>query len=102
MALNKDTRMTLWWLLFIAIAAVMTALFLYPRYQLLRENQQKLKYQNEQLAEKKTEREKLRSEVDALQNSPAAVEKVAREEYNMAKPGETVMLYPEKDPAKEK
>ena len=102
MALHKDTRNTLWWLLFIAIAAVMTALFLYPRYQLLRENQQKLKHQNDQLTEKKIEREKLRSEVEALKNSPQAVERVAREKYNMASPGETVMLYPQKEPVKEK
>ncbi len=102
MALHKDTRRTLWWLLFIVIAAVMTALFLYPRYQLLRENQQKLKLQNKQLSQRKTEREILRSEVEALKNSPEAVEKVAREKYNMAEPGETIMIYPEKEPGKEK
>ena len=101
MPLNKDTRRTLLWLLFIVFAAIMTALFLYPRYQLLRENQHKLKHHQEQLARKKTEREKLRMEVDSLKNSPEAVERVAREKYNMAKPGETVMVYPEKKSDKE-
>lgn len=93
MSLKKETRATLWWLLFIVIASVMTGLFLYPRYQLLRENRRKLRWQQEQLALKKSERAKLHEDVEALKTSPEAVERVAREKYQMAGVDETILIY---------
>ncbi|MCI5779078.1 MAG: septum formation initiator family protein [Lentisphaeria bacterium] len=102
MSLKKETRATLWWLLFIVIAAVMTGLFLYPRYQLLRENQRKLRRQQEQLARKKGERVKLRDDVEALKTSPEAVERVAREKYQMAGADETILVYTAPRPGEEK
>ena len=35
----------------------------------------------------------LSAEVNALQNDPAAIEKVAREKFNMSRPDETVVEY---------
>ena len=97
MPLNKETRNTLWWLIFIAIAAVLIALFLYPRVQTLRKNRQELKHRQERLAQKKRESEAWRRKVESLQNSPDAVEKEAREKFHRTRPGETVMIY--RDPA---
>ena len=102
MPLNKETRNTLWWLVFIAIAAILTALFLYPRFQTLRRNQQELKCRQDRLVQKKREREQWRRKVESLQNSPSAVEKEAREKFHMTRPGETVMIYHEPDPKREK
>lgn len=102
MAITKETRTTLLWMLFIVIAAIMTALFLFPQYQRLRKEQQELKQQRDYLAEKKNESERLRTEVEALKNSPEVVERTAREKFNMARKGETIMRYAEKEPDKEK
>ena len=102
MSISKETRKTLWWMLFIVLAAVLTVFFLYPRYQHLRKNQQELKQRRTELAERKIESEKLRKNVDDLKNSKEAVERVAREKFNMARPNETVMLVSEKEPRKEK
>ena len=92
MALHKDTAATLWWIIFIAVVLIMTVLFLYPRYQTRKNNLKELHRQQEILTIKKTEREKLRQKVDALGNSPAAVERTAREKFGMAREGETILL----------
>jgi len=100
MSFSKETRTTLWWLIFIVIAAVLTALFLYPRMQILRRNQRELQRQQQLLARKKRDSERLRNKVEALQNSPAAVEREARERHNLTRPGETVMIYSETEQEK--
>ena len=41
-----------------------------------------------------TENEKIDAEVKALKNDPKAVEKIAREELNMVRPDEVVLLLP--------
>ena len=42
------------------------------------------------------ENQQLKKEIKALKSDPSAVERVAREELKMAKPGETVITLPEK------
>ncbi len=95
MAIHKDTAATLWWIIFIIIVLIMTVLFLYPRYQTRNRKLKELHRQQEILTRKKNEREKLRKKVDDLANSPAAVEKIAREKFGMAREGETILLLPE-------
>ncbi len=102
MAVNKETRKTLWWMLFVVIAAVITVFFLYPRYQHLRKKQQELKQRRDKLAELKMESERHRSKVNDLKYSKEAIERVAREKFDMARPGETVMIISEPERQKEK
>ena len=42
---------------------------------------------------KRAERDALQKEVAALQSSPAAIEKVAREKFHFCKDGEIIMYY---------
>jgi cell division protein FtsB len=65
---------------------------LWARYQLSREKSD-LESRIEQLREETKELEGI---IEALQNDPAYLEKVAREEYGMRKPGETVYQIREK------
>lgn len=51
--------------------------------------QQQMKQVNE-------ENQRLDQEIKALQTDPKAIEKVAREQLRMAKPGEYIVLMPEK------
>lgn len=53
----------------------------------LHERKQDLKVKTEELAEKS---EEIKTRMKALENDPALLEKIAREEYGMRKPGETV------------
>ena len=55
-------------------------------YERLRQEVQKLEEENQQLKE----------EIKALKSDPNAIERVAREELKMVKPGETVITLPEK------
>lgn len=79
--------------LLVILLLVAAAALLFPRYRELR------KAESERLAAKQLEERKkqriveLRQENEELKNSPDAVEKVAREKFNLCKPGETVMKY---------
>ena len=48
-----------------------------------------------ELDEKRVRRAELSREVGELQTSPTAVERVAREKYNLVRDGETVLTFPE-------
>ena len=82
-------------LLLLAGAAVLLLLPSYRDYRA--KKQQSLKMEKE-LEEIKNERDERLKEVNELKNSPAAIEKVARERYKQVRPGETVLTYtpPEK------
>jgi cell division protein FtsB len=61
----------------------------------LHQKKSDLKVKTDNLAEKS---EELKKKIDALENDSALLEKIAREEYGMRKPGETVYkIKPEKD-----
>lgn len=78
-------------LLFLAGAAVLLLLPSYRDYRAKKQQQLKLDRELESLKQERDERFK---EVNELQSSPAAVEKVARERYKRVRPGETVLVYP--------
>lgn len=53
----------------------------------LNERKKELQTRTEELAERS---EILKTQLESLENDPALLEKIAREEYGMRKPGETV------------
>ena len=85
-------------LLLLLVAALMLLLPFYRKYQ---KRQGELVKVNTKLNTRKTERAELNREVNGLQNSPAEVEKVAREKFGLVKEGETVMRYDKNTPKKE-
>ncbi len=68
------------WFSFIDVYSIQT------RWE-LSDRKQELELRTEELAEKS---EELKQKMDLLENDPALLEKIAREEYGMRKPGETV------------
>lgn len=90
---QKRTVSTIWWIVFIAIIAVLTAVFLYPLYQTKKQKITELDKQKQILAEKEREQQELSRQVDLLKKSPQAVEREAREKFGMARPGEKVLFY---------
>ncbi len=76
-------------LLFLLGAA---AVLLVPMRKQLADDSRELNRQRQIEESRRIEANKLESEVNALQNDPDAVEKVAREKYGMAREGETVLM----------
>ena len=68
------------WFSFIDVYSVQT------RWE-LHERKKDLKERTDELAEKS---EQIKNRMEALENDPALLEKIAREEYGMRKPGEKV------------
>lgn len=89
-----------WWILFIIIVSIMTGVFLYPLYQKKKAKSEELESRKQVLTQREAERQKLSDKIDALENSPEAVEREAREKFMMARPGEKVLIYEKKDKAK--
>jgi len=75
------------------LLAVLAAAFLLPAWYSYREERLKEVQLQAKLDQAKLEEERLNIQVLKLQNSPEAIEKVAREKYNYVKPGETVLNY---------
>jgi cell division protein FtsB len=67
----------------------------YLAYRRERQQYETLQKQTKQLQE---ESQALQKHIDALKSDPRAIEKVAREQLHMAKPGEIVITYPEAQP----
>ena len=82
--------LTFFLLLLLAGAAILLLLPSYRDYRAKKRESVKLERDLEAL---KGERDERLREVNELRNSPAAVEKVAREKYSQVAPGETVMTY---------
>ena len=93
MGKKKESATFFWWLLFLILIAVLTGVFLYPLYQNKKERLTELEDRKKILAEREKVHEELSDKVDALENSPEAVEKEAREKFHMARPGEKVLIY---------
>jgi cell division protein FtsL len=78
--------------------AIAVALFMiaYPTYK--KNNQAKAENIaiNKKAIEVHQENEKLNAEVRGLQNSKEAIERVAREKFKLAKPGEIIYRYDDK------
>jgi cell division protein FtsB len=83
---NKEIDAILSWSLFIAAVIVAAGVFLYPLYQTKKSRMAELEARKKVLVEKERINEQLASKVDALENSPEAVEKEAREKFHMARP----------------
>jgi cell division protein FtsB len=61
----------------------------------LRRQRQQLAKASEEVAELEAGNKRLAAEVEALKSDPRAVEKVAREQLNLVRPGEVVLLLPD-------
>lgn len=93
MAINKETSKNFWWTLFIVLAMIMSAVFLYPLYKTKNEKLEELEKRKELLLRKEIERENIEKQVNALENSPEAVESEARNKFGMGRKQEKILRY---------
>ena len=88
---------------FFLLLLIAGAFLIYPARIRYRNQQKHYATLRETAERKRAERDALAREVADLQNSPAAVEKVARVKFRLCKEGELVLYYqpapPENEPA---
>jgi len=82
------------WFAAVILVAAVAVLLIFPVYREYRSNRRELSERETRRSELRSELSEKLSEVNALENTPGAVEKVAREKYNLVRPGETVLTYP--------
>jgi cell division protein FtsB len=79
------------------LSALFFAIFLVSDRGLLQLSKQRrqIARAREEVAQLEADNKRLEAEVAALRTDPRAVEKIAREELNLVKPGEIVILLPD-------
>jgi cell division protein FtsB len=66
----------------------------------LRQEQKQIESLRQQIKQLQHDNEQLDKEIKALQSDPKAIERLAREQMRLARPGEIIYSLPEKDPKK--
>ena len=79
------------------LSALVFGIFLVSDRGLLQVRKQRRQLANarEEVAQLETDNKRLEAEVVALKNDPRALEKIAREDLNLVRPGEVVLVLPD-------
>jgi len=67
----------------------------------LRQEKKEIENLRQQIQQLQHENEQLDKRIKALQSDPKAIERLAREQMRLARPGEIIYTLPEKDPKKD-
>jgi cell division protein FtsB len=86
-------------LLLVSIALIVHNIFGQNGYLASRRQQKELQTLQQQILQLQQENEQLDKENRALKSDPAAIERKAREEMHLVKPGEKIYTLPDKAPA---
>ena len=95
----KDARLrraAMLTLILIAFALTIHEVFGDRGYLALRRRRQELQTLQQQVETLQKENEELEKEINGLKSDPKAIEKLAREQMKLAKPGEIIYVLPEK------
>jgi cell division protein FtsB len=84
-------------LLLASVALIVHNIFGQNGYLALRRQRKELQTLQQQILQLKQENEQLDKENRALKSDPAAVERLAREQMHLVKPGEKVYTLPDKE-----
>jgi cell division protein FtsB len=85
-------------LLLISIALAVHEIFGQNGYLSLRRQQRELQTLRQQIQQLKQENAELAKQIKALRTDPAAIERLAREQMRLAKPGEIIYTVPNPTP----
>jgi cell division protein FtsL len=84
----------------LSLLILLSAIFGQHGYLALRKHQEELKQAEQERERARVEQERLKKQLDELR-SPQGIERVAREEIRLAKPGEIILTLPESKNAAE-
>lgn len=91
---KKNSFATFVWVFIILLAAAAACYWLLPIKKELRQKQNELQKTKDELHQLRKEQTQKQQENHALKTSPAAIEKVAREELKMVHKDDSVIYYP--------
>ena len=84
-------------LILLCLALVVHEIFGQNGYLALRRQRQELQAVQQKIQQLQQENEQLERQIKALRSDPKAIERLAREQMRMARPGEIIYTLPEKD-----
>ena len=90
-------RNAIYILLLVCIALVVHEIFGQRGFLAMRQQQQEVEALQQQMQRLQQENLELEKQINALRSDPKAIERVAREQMRMARPGEIIYTLPEKD-----
>ena len=97
----KSYRGAILALILVCVALIVHEIFGDHGYLALRREKQKYQSLQQQIQQLQDENQKLEKQIKALKSDPQAIEKLAREQMRLARPGEIIYTLPEKDPKAE-
>jgi cell division protein FtsB len=97
----KSYRGAILALVLICVALIVHEIFGAHGYLALRHQKQQYQALQQQIQKLQQDNQKLEEQIKALQSDPHAIEKLAREQMRLARPGEIIYTLPGKDPQKE-
>jgi cell division protein FtsB len=97
----KSYRGAILALILVSVALVVHELFGEHGYLALRRERQQYQVLQQQIQSLKEKNQQLEKQIQSLKSDPHAIEKLAREQMRLARPGEIIYTLPEKDPKAE-
>jgi cell division protein FtsB len=88
-------------LVLVCIALLVHEIFGPHGFLALRQEKKEIESLRQQIQQLQHENEQLDKRIKALQSDPKAIERLAREQMRLARPGEIIYTLPEKDPEKD-
>jgi cell division protein FtsB len=85
----------------VCIALLVHEVFGQHGFLALRQEKKEVDSLRQQIQQLQRENEQLDKRIKALQSDPKAIERLAREQMRLVRPGETIYTMPEKDPKKD-
>jgi cell division protein FtsB len=97
----KSYRGAILALILVCVALVVHEIFGEHGYLALRREKQQYRVLQQQIQALQEQNQKLEKQIQSLKTDPHAIEKLAREQMRLARPGEIIYTLPEKDPKAE-
>jgi len=88
-------------LVLVCLALLVHEIFGTHGFLALRQEKKEVESLRQQIRQLQQENSELDKQIKALKSDPKAIERLAREQMRLARPGETIYTYPEKDAKKD-
>lgn len=98
---SRLRRAALLALALVVLTLVVHEIFGENGYLAMRRKQQEFETLQMEVEKLKGENQRLEEQIKSLKSDPKAIEKLAREQMKMARPGELIYVLPEKEPKNE-
>ncbi len=95
-------RNAIYVLALLCVVLIVHEIFGQNGYLALRRQRKELQTLQQQIQQLRQQNDQMEQQIKALRSDPKAIERLAREQMHLARPGELIYTLPEKDPKKER